>query len=233
MKDLALVALAIFVGFLLGGVPARAELEAVRAELMELRRENESFGRDLSRMLQVGAGPSKPATPPQAASPASPVAPDEPVDEGGGDPAGGPEDPPLEPVVPGELALPENVPADELAAARAALELRRAQARASLVENANPTDDQLLAIDDAVTGMNDTLLDLADELSARAEAGQPLTRRDAMSFAADALDAMIGAEDALHDALHEDQRAAADDASLDPFSYVDPAVLDALERLGP
>jgi hypothetical protein len=74
-------------------------------------------------------------------------------------------------------------------------------------------------------------MDLGQDLVAEVrENGQP-SRRDSMAFAADALDILITAEDAIGGSLTDDQRAAMDDESLDPFSYVDPALLDLLAEI--
>ena len=64
------------------------------------------------------------------------------------------------------------------------------------------------------------------------EEGREPTRRDAMEFAADALDAMLVAEDAMRSSLDAEQLADLPDGALDPFSYVAPELVDVLTRLG-
>ncbi len=128
--------------------------------------------------------------------------------------------------------LADGIDADQLKLARTALELRRAQARASLIEEAEPGETQLENIDNAVQGMNDTLHGLASELTEMINAGETPTRRDAMEFAAEALDAMLVAEDSMRGALDADQLDLLEDGALDPFSYVDPSLVDVLEKLG-
>ena len=127
------------------------------------------------------------------------------------------------------------VPRVELAAgaeaARTALELRRAQARAALVEGAEPSQAQLDDIDQAVQDMNDALLSLSGELTEMLESGEEPERRQAMSFAADALDTMITAEDQFRDTLSQEQIEALDDQALDPFSYISPDIIDTLQSL--
>ena len=120
----------------------------------------------------------------------------------------------------------------ELSAARSALALRAAQARAALIEDADPSDAQLEAIDAAVADMNSSLEVLAQDLVQMFEGGGEPGRRDAMVFAAEALDTMIVAEDQIWDALDADQRDGVDDGSIDPFSYVDPGLVDVLAELG-
>ena len=51
-------------------------------------------------------------------------------------------------------------------------------------------------------------------------------------WGADALDTLVEAEDRISDALNSDQLEELDDGSLDPFSYVDPAIIDVLAALG-
>lgn len=124
---------------------------------------------------------------------------------------------------------------DELEAnldlAREALEIRYAQAREALLQDADPTPEQVQAIDDAMGRMNDDLLTLAHELTDTVNSGEEPTRRDTMAFAAETLDVLLQAEDDLRGALSEDQIGALQDESLDPMSYVDPALIDVFSEL--
>ena len=128
--------------------------------------------------------------------------------------------------------LNEGFSDEQLDIARTALELRRAQARAALMEAANPGERQMEAIDDAVHIMNATLMDMADEMVELLESGEEPTRREAMEFAADALDTMLLAEDGMRAALDPDQLDLVDDAALDPFSYVSPDLVELFAGLG-
>ena len=94
------------------------------------------------------------------------------------------------------------------------------------------SEAQLANIDAAVETMNASLSVLADELVATLESGEEPSRRDAMAFAADALDTLINAEDQIYDALTPEQREAVEEGAIDPFSYVDPALVDKLGALG-
>ena len=114
---------------------------------------------------------------------------------------------------------------------RAALELRKAQSRAALIEGADPDEDQLQDIDDAVAEMNDELMGLAEELVGMVADGDEPTRRDAMEFAADALDSLLTAEDRMRESLDPDQLDDLDEETLDPFSHVDPELMDILLEL--
>jgi len=132
-----------------------------------------------------------------------------------------------------EAGLREAAGDDELIRAlQAAVELRRNQARAALVEDADPSDDQLDELDAAVDDMNASLQGLAQDLVDMLEDGNAPGRRDAMVFAAEALDTMIDAEDRIWDSLDAGQRESVDDASIDPFSYVDQQLLAVLAELG-
>jgi hypothetical protein len=153
-------------------------------------------------------------------------------------PAIAPDDTDAPPVAVASDAPPDAPPMDieqEVSAAKTALEARRTQARAALIEDAGLDDAQLAAIDEATAVMNAELMALTDDLVADIQQnGQP-SRRDTMVYAAEALDVMINAEDRMNAALDDTQRADAAPESLDPLSYVDPAIVDhvrALRELG-
>ena len=122
-------------------------------------------------------------------------------------------------------------PAKSLALAKEAMELRRVQARAALVEEVEPEENQLQAFDGAMSTMNAALLEIADDFVATVGEGEEPSRREIMGFAADTLDVLITADDAVHGVLDADQVAAASESSLDPFSYVDPQILDILSEV--
>ena len=52
-----------------------------------------------------------------------------------------------------------------------------------------------------------------------------------MEFAADALDTLLAAEDAMRGSFDEDQLDGLPDSAVDPFSYVDPDIVDVLAQL--
>ncbi|MEQ1567901.1 MAG: hypothetical protein ABMA64_19840 [Myxococcota bacterium] len=108
-----------------------------------------------------------------------------------------------------------------------ALDLRQAQARAALLEQAEPTDEQLAQIDSIFADMNHELHGLAEELVA---IGTP-ERREMMVFGADALDVLIDAEESLRGVLEPDQLAELADEALDPTAYVDGTVVDVMAQL--
>lgn len=122
---------------------------------------------------------------------------------------------------------------EALSAARDAMALRQRQAWAALEEQARPNREQMADIESALDDMNAELRLLAEDFVARIRDGEP-SRRDAMLFAADTLDVLLEADERLFSALDEDQRAALQEETLDPMSYVDPGLLDVfLELEGP
>jgi hypothetical protein len=212
------------VGLLLGGVIGRlgpaSDLASLEAELAEARAsadcETQSLGRDLAALMGSGLD-----TPQRRAPPEPPVDLD----------AGEAEAEAMREEMTGGLRR-EFGDDTELQVARTALALRKSQARAALVQDADPSDDQLADIDAAVDDMNASLEVLAQDLVDMFEEGGEPGRRDAMVFAAEALDTMIVTEDRIWDSLDDDQRDAVDDGAVDPFSYVDETIVDVLSALG-
>jgi hypothetical protein len=111
-----------------------------------------------------------------------------------------------------------------------AMEIRRTQAIAALREQADASDEQMDTVDAIVGDMNADLQALAEEFVATTREGEP-SRRDLMVFASDTLEILIGTEDALYDALPEDQREGIAEEALDPLSYVDGGIVDVLAEL--
>ncbi len=211
---------ALLLGLLLGGMGPRAQVRALEAKLAESRRCDEGIADDLAAMF--GGRPWSPKARRRVSTPVSaPVVaePDEPrVPDAGSPGTPAPED-------------GDNTTVDReevLALARDTLELRYTQAREALIQRADPTPEQLEAIDAAIQRMNDDLFALAETFLEEAKRdGQP-SRRDTMEFAADTLDVLLKAEDALRDQLDEEQLAALDEESLDPTAYIEPAFIDLL-----
>lgn len=218
MRHALLAAIALVVGLVVGGLFPRAEVRALEARIDEMQEQEcapRRTGEELATLLT-----RRPVAP--APDPEPPPATDD----------GAPEQPPAgaAPVAP-PAGEPAERPVDEIAAMQEALDLRRTQARASLVEDADPDPRQLDDFDAAVADMNDELAILADEAVARVrEYGEP-TRHEMMVFAADTLDVLITAEERMWGSLSDGQLAAVEDEALDPFSYVEPALLDRFAEL--
>ena len=99
--------------------------------------------------------------------------------------------------------------------------------------NRKPSDDQWDQIDDAVARMNDDLAALADGFASQIVEGEQPNRRDAMIFAADTLDVLIEADDAIWSTLSPEQQEIAQEEAIDPLSHIDSTVVEpflALEQ---
>lgn len=230
MRYWVVAAVALVVGLVIGGIAPRAELRRVQAELEEARsKQGRGVGSDLARMF--GRGGLRAA----ARGEEAPIV----VDPGTAAPPARDDDAADAPPPPGERRRArlearregEDGEPQDLGAVREALELRRTQARAALVEDAGADDAQLAEIDAAVAAMNKDLLALGNEFVERYGDGSEPTRHDAMSFAADALDVMLEADEAISGALDPEQLEAVEDEAVDPFSYIDPALIDLLEQV--
>ncbi len=227
MKQIAMIVVAALVGIVLGNLRPQSEIDDLRAKLAAAEAaecEEPTFGRDLARLMEGSRQAARAPAPSQEGASRGPeLARDLHQAEAEGEE--------LREEMRNDLR-DELGDADEMDAARAALDMRSAQARAALFEDAELDDEQVDRFEGAVADMNAELMSLADELVSTIELDGDLTRRDAMAFAADALDTMIVAEDRIVGTLDGDQLDAVDDAALDPFSYVDSDVVNVLERLG-
>ena len=72
---------------------------------------------------------------------------------------------------------------------------------------------------------------IAEAFAERVRAEAQPSRREAMEFAADTLDVLLTAEDRIVDSLDDDQLGALDEGTHDPFSWVDPGLLDVFTGL--
>lgn len=235
MKQVALAAAALIVGLMLGGLQPRSEVRDLQEQLAaaEPVPGNGQLGRDLAEFFGRAGGTAapRPCLPTQEAI-ARPVQ----IAEAN------PEAVELVEEIEDEIDLQREeleteldslkAPSDaELELARTALDLRRAQSRAALVQDTDASDDQLAEIDEAYGAMNDVLVELSGELVDMIAEGQTPSRRDAMEFTADALDAMLAAEQTVEGVLDDDQRAEIGEESVNPFNYIDPAIVDSLRAL--
>jgi hypothetical protein len=217
MRPLVFAAVGVVVGVLIGAYPASTRIRTLEDRVIELSDrpcDSGGFAGAVTGMLQGAARPA-------------PVAiddtdvPDDAPPDGVQVKVGGP---------PAAAEPPED-PAVALAAAKEALELRRAQARAALVEQTDIDDAQLAQIDAAAATMNDELMSLTEDFAEDVRTNGPPSRRDAMVYANEALNTLITAEDQMNGALTEDQRGMVDDETLDPTSYLDPALIERLQQL--
>ncbi|MEZ4317107.1 MAG: hypothetical protein R3F61_06375 [Myxococcota bacterium] len=223
---------ALVIGVAVGGLGPRSEIHALRAQIDEMGEcePGSNVGTEIANVFRGrpwdGDEPPRKVTrfAPDA-GPVDPVEGDAPVPE------------PVEEEHEGiqitfgdDGTEPENLE-QGLDMAREAMELRYAQARAALIEDANPSEEQLDRIDGSMRRMNDSLMGLATDLVDQMAGQEEPSRRDTMLYAAETLDVVLSAEDELRSILSEDQVSALQDESLDPLSYVDPAIVDVLAQL--
>lgn len=224
MKPFVPAVVALVVGILAGAWQPRGELLALRAEADELRAAAKKPCRDgsvtadrLRSILRAEAPLARAASGDD--EPETPDAPSPPED------ADGPAAPP--PAEDGAPATPEAMQES----LRAAMDARRAQARAALAEQGDLDEAQLAEVDRITAHMNDQLEAEVDRFVDEAVLGGEMGRRDIMDFAAESLDIVIAADDAMRKALPAEVYEDADDAAVDPLSYLEGGTLDALVRL--
>lgn len=225
LRVLVVGAVALVVGLGLGGLAPRAELRSLRDQVEKLEEqggkcEGRGIGRELASAFQ--------GRPMEAALEEDEVEAIERARDHEAEPEDGVHvkfD-----VGDGEEVTPEDVE-QGLKMAKDAMALRRTQARAALGEQVDPSDAQWDTIDAAVDKMNADLDALARGFVSTLTEGQEPSRRDAMIFAADTLDVLLEADDAIWGSLSEDQRAAAEDEAIDPMAYIDPELLDVFLEL--
>ena len=229
MKPFFPAVVALVLGIVLGAWQPRGELLEMRAELDALRAEAARSRRgDAARSLRsilradapdlaVDGGPRRAtATPAEGGATGEAAA---------GAEAGAPAD---------EGAAAATVPPapEELQASlRAALDARRAQALAALVEQGGLDDAEADAVDAAMDQMNRELKAEVDAFVAEAVESGEVDRRQLMDFAAETLDIVIAADDRLRQTLPADVYDAVEDGAVDPFSYLSGDTLDGLARL--
>lgn len=222
MRTFVPAALALVLGLLLGSWSPRGELIALREEIRLLRlertRSRPSAAAGLREVFRAPP-PAEPAdrAPAEAGEDDGVLAPDEegrpepaPAREAGGSPIGDDED---------------------FAAFKSALDARAAQARAALEEQGDLDEEALAEVDEVVARMNDQLQDAVDDFVADALEAGLVDRRMMLDLGADALDIAITADDGLRAAIPEEAYAGLDEAVVDPFSYIDGAAADALQKV--
>lgn len=215
MNTFVACACALVVGVLIGASQPRGELLRLRGELSDLRKETAKCRRAGAaagiRQILNAEAPRADAAPAPGPTPAQGV-----HIELGEDPA------PAEGAAEGE---------ESLDAALAALDARRAQARAALAEAADLDEAQLGTVDAAVDKMNGRIAAEVERFVAQTLADGELDRRETMDFAAEALDIVIEADDGIRAAIPAEVYATLEDSAVDPFSYLSAEALTALMKL--
>lgn len=224
-------------GLVFGGMGPRAEVRELQQEIFDLKRDgaHSGSGRQIADLITRGL-PSRGGDLRDGDGAAHRPPAD--GDEGAGDKpsperADGPGNSDPDRVASGETPDRPASPfaPEEVEAAKAAMALRAAQARAALVEDAEPTPEQLAAIDAATSQMNDRLEELALQFFQQVETEGEPNRRDLYRMAADTMDAFVSAEDGILASLTPEQRAAVRQEATDPTSFVDDRVIGLLANL--
>lgn len=108
-----------------------------------------------------------------------------------------------------------------------AMALRRAQARRALIEQVEPSDEQLFEIEDAMTTMNDLLAEEAALFVDTVRDHEP-TQRDGLEFARNTIDVLLDADDAMRATLTDEQLQQADPEVVSPFSFLDERIVESM-----
>ncbi len=232
--------LGVLLGFVLGGIEPRLELEDREAQIATLEEELEQADTGgwrspvpgLDRILRAPAerGPVSPSALPEAAP--------EP-------PRGGPEpderavEPPLDGGV-GEPGRPrwrerwgESAPADRLVTFQRAASLqrvRRMQSRAALIEQAGLDEAEQAEVDAALTEMNEALYGHGEELLMLALGDAPPEARDLLGITHDVTGIMHRAQLRLESVLGPERAAEVDPSALEVWNHVDLAQLEPAAR---
>lgn len=130
-----------------------------------------------------------------------------------------------------EPAAPPETPEQVREAMHTALDARRAQALAALIEQGDLDDAEIDAVESAMADMNRALKAEVDRFVADANETGVVERRDLMEFAAESLDIVIAADEKVRATVPAEAYEQIDDAAVDPFSYISGETLDGLTRL--
>ena len=229
MRPWVAASLGLVFGLLAGSIVPSSTIRSLESENAELRRQSRSsVTRDFARMLAQGAASSRSNPEGGTGGPKSDAP--EPSDA---PPSG-------EPIVKIER-VPETDDLEDFDAAaergdigamQDIMDMRRQQALESLRQTAGADDTQLAEVENVTSEMNAALRNLAEQMvTDLLEYGEP-DRRQTLEFAAEGLDIILQADNGIREALTEDQLWALEDAAIDPFSYLDPAIMEVFEGLG-
>ena len=236
---LGALAIGIVLGFVLGGVGPRRELEASSAEVARLERALEEAGPrgggwrspvpGFDRILRAPEDEGVPLPPAGEASP---------------------EEAPAEERSEGELAQDIDdgdggVPrsdwrerwADESAErmdafrrAASIQRVRRMQSRAALVQAAGLDEAESAEVDDALRAMNEELYGHGEELLQLAMGDEPPTARDLLGITHDVTGILHRAQVRIEEVLGPERTAEVDPSALEIWNHVDLAQLEPAAR---
>lgn len=219
------------VGLVVGGLGPRAEVRSLEKQLFEIKRTGSRADRsnEFTRMFtdRLGIDEADTRRPSDGAEPKTP--------EGATSTADGDPPPSMKTEVedddPGEATPPAKLSEADLRAAKEAMAIRAAAARAALMEDVEPTEEQLASIDDVLAEMNDRLVDVVERASLAMRDGEEPERLEMFRLAADGLEAFAAAEEGILSQLTPEQRAAVREEATDPTSFIDARVVDMLEGM--
>lgn len=222
MKQIGWLAGGVVIGFLLGGVRPRMEIETLETSLEEAQsRPARGGGRALNAL--PGLGRVMPAEAPDEPDPA-PV-------EGAAEEA-----PPTAEVVEGAPPAegpPRRARREEFRMAIEAQELRRAQSRQALLEGAELDEEGAAEVDAILADMNDELMTHADTLMEIYVSGSEPTPREMLAISRDVTAILDDAQADLDRSLGAEAAAQLDEQTGMVWNHIDlrgfgPAVERAL-----
>ena len=120
---------------------------------------------------------------------------------------------------------------ETMAAMKASLDARRAQALQALTEQGDLNDAQVGEVDQIMDRMNADLKKAVDAMVDETLAAGTMDRRGMLEFGADALDIVLAADDQMRSTLPKEVYDAVDDQTVDPFSYVSGEALQSAAKL--
>lgn len=232
MVAIAIVAAGIVVGFLLGGIGPRVEVQERDERIAGLERQLEAAdtGRwrspvpGLDRILR---GPEDTELPRVVDAPP-------PVEDDGTSPAE-PEN-----LTDGGVVSPrwrqrwnEGDPTDRLAAFRRAASVqrvRRVQSRAALRQQADLDDEEMARVDTALTEMNEALYGHGEELLMLGMSGEPPPARDLLGITHDVTGILHRAQLQLEDVVGAERASEVDSSALEIWNHVDLGQLEPAAR---
>ncbi len=228
-RTFLLVAAALVGGMLVGALSPRGELLRARAEVEALRGDARACKRGAASagIAQIFGGARPGNADPGGSRPGEPAGKGAAAANGPGADA----PPATGEVAPGEASARGSLPESPEALGEA-LDARAAQARAALIEQVEPTAEELAAIDAAIDRMNQRLQAQVDALADALQTGEEPERRELLEFGAEALDAVIEADDAISAVIPPEARDDLDPEVLDPFAFIDGETVAGLAALG-
>lgn len=227
VKTIGVAAVALVLGFVLGGLGPSGKLRAAEDRIFELEKKvgrGDRAGTELARMIASGIRDSRGGSGLPSA-PGAVLTDDTDAPRAPGSPLGSPDDDT-------DVASVEERQTS-IETLKEGLALRARLARQGLIDEAGVTDAQLERIDQVYDAMNDDLLELTRRVSQvmQENGGAEPRRRDLLAFGAEGLATLADAEAQVLATLDADQRADVSDEATDPSSFIAPEVIDVFRQL--